>query len=106
LSALLPAVVAPEPLAEPRVMASTNGSLRLLMVAREQRLVGLPGQPVGWVYEICRDDDPEGQRRRCPARGVAAEQLTTCPGAEDRAVSPYGGVRVQLEPGTPSASVS
>jgi L-ascorbate oxidase len=96
---LLPDAVAAEPLAEPPVIASSEGSLAVLVVAREQRLVGLPGQPVGWVYEICRYRSSDGQRRRCPAPGVTAEQLTRCPNAADPVVSPYGGVRLQVEPG-------
>src|SRR5215468_2262986 len=50
LGILLPVLVAAEPLAEPPVIESAGGSLGLLVVAREQRLGGLPGQPVGWVY--------------------------------------------------------
>ena len=46
---LLPAPVAAESLAEPPVIASSKGALEVLVVAREQRLVGLPGQPVGWL---------------------------------------------------------
>ena len=99
LSVLLPVPLAAEPLAEPPVLGSAGGSLGLLIVAREQRLVGVPGQPVGWVYEICRYRASDGPRRRCPASGTTAAQLTRCPGAEDPPVSPYGGVRLQLAPG-------
>src|SRR5215468_12362258 len=70
LGVLLPVPLAAEPLAEPPVIASAGGSLGLLVVAREQRLVGLPGQPVGWVYEICRYRASEGPRRRCPSPGT------------------------------------
>ena len=90
---------AAEPLADPPVIASSKGSLEVLVVAREQRLSGLPNQPVGWVYEICRYRSADGPRRRCPAPGVTARQLTTCPTAADPPVSPYGGVRLQVEPG-------
>ena len=99
LGILLPVPLAAEPLVEPPVIDSAGGSLGLLIVAREQRLAALPGEPVGWVYEICRYRSSEGPRRRCPAPGTSAEQLTACPGAEDPPVSPYGGVRLQLEPG-------
>jgi FtsP/CotA-like multicopper oxidase with cupredoxin domain len=99
LSVLLPVPLAAEPLAEPPVIGSAGGSLGLLVVAREQRLVGVPGQPVGWVYEICRYRASDGPRRRCPAPGATAAMLSTCPGAEDPPVSPYGGVRLQLSPG-------
>ncbi|RPH70500.1 MAG: hypothetical protein EHM78_11225 [Myxococcaceae bacterium] len=96
---LLREAAAAESLAEPPVIASSKGALEVLVVAREQRLVGLPGQPVGWVYEVCRYRSSDGPRRRCPAPGVTAEQLSTCPTAADPAVSPYGGVRLQVEPG-------
>ena len=99
LGVLLPVPLAAEPLVEPPVIESAGGSLGLLVVAREQRLVGVPGQPVGWVYEICRHRASDGPRRRCPAPGISAQQLTTCPGATDPPVSPYGGVRIQLTPG-------
>ena len=96
---LLCASAAAEPLLEPPVLESSHGSLRVLVVARQQRLGSLPGKPVGWVYEVCRDGPADGPRRRCPAAGLTREQLTTCPGPEDPPVSPYGGVRIQLEPG-------
>jgi FtsP/CotA-like multicopper oxidase with cupredoxin domain len=96
---LISTLVAAEPLAEPPVLESSGGSLEVLMVAREQRLSTLPGRPVGWVYEICRYRSSDGPLRRCPAPGLTPAQLTTCPGAEDPAVSPYGGTRLQLEPG-------
>ena len=99
LGVLLPVPLVAEPLAEQPVIGSAGGSLSLLVVAREQRLVGVPGQPVGWVYEICRYRASEGARRRCPGPGTTAEQLTTCPRADDPPVSPYGGVRLQVEPG-------
>jgi len=96
---LLSVSAAAEPLAELPVLASTRGSLEVLIVAREQRLLSLPGQPIGWVYEVCRYQRSDGPRRRCPAPGVTREQLTRCPAAEDPAPNPYGGVRLQLEPG-------
>ena len=96
---LLSGTAAAEPLHEPPVLRSARGSLEILMVAREQRLSTLPGQPVGWVYEICRHRAEDGPLRRCPAPGPTRAQLTRCPGAEDPALSPYGGVRLQLEPG-------
>jgi L-ascorbate oxidase len=96
---VLSATFAAEPLLDPPVVASLNGSLEVLIVAREQRLSTLPGQPVGWVYEVCRYRLSDGQRRRCPAPGLTSEQLAKCPGPADAATSPYGGVRFQLEPG-------
>ena len=99
VACLLSAAVAAEPLREPPVLASVNGSLEVLIVAREQRLSTLPGQPVGWVYEVCRYRASDGPLRRCPAPGLTREQLAMCPGAGDPGTSPYGGVRFQLEPG-------
>src|SRR5215470_8400178 len=99
LGILLPVMLAAEPLAEPPVIGSAGGSLGLLVVAREQRLNGVPGQPVGWVYEVCRYRASDGPRRRCPVPGATGAQLNTCPGAADPPVSPYGGVRIQLTPG-------
>ncbi len=96
---LLSASAAAGPLAELPVLASARGSLEVLIVAREQRLLALPGQPTGWIYEVCRYQRSDGPRRRCPAPGVTREQLTRCPLAGDPAPSPYGGVRLQLEPG-------
>jgi len=74
LSVLLPVRLAAEPLAEPPVIRSAGGSLGLLVVAREQRLVAVPGQPVGWVYEICSYRASDDPRRRCPAPGTTAAQ--------------------------------
>jgi FtsP/CotA-like multicopper oxidase with cupredoxin domain len=96
---LVSAIVAAEPLADPPVLESSGGSLEVLMVAREQRLTTLPGRPVGWVYEICRYRSSDGPRRRCPGPGLTPAQLTACPGAGEPGISPYGGVRLQLEPG-------
>lgn len=96
---LVSGVVAAEPLADPPVLESSGGSLEVLMVAREQRLTTLPGRPVGWVYEICRYRSSDGPLRRCPGPGLTPAQLTACPAAGDPGISPYGGVRLQLQPG-------
>ena len=88
-----------EALVDPPALESRNGVLQILMVARAQHLTTLPGQPVGWVYEICRYNPKDGPLRRCPAQGLGREQLLTCPAAADPPVSPYGGVRLQVDPG-------
>jgi FtsP/CotA-like multicopper oxidase with cupredoxin domain len=77
-------------------MLPAQGPPDLLMVARPQ-LLPLTGQPAGYVYEVCsRPADPAA--RRCPVAGHAVD-LHACPTAADPAVSPYGGVRLQLHPG-------
>lgn len=99
LTSILPRRAGAEALVDPPVLASKDRVLQVLVVAREQKLSTLPRQPVGWVYEICRYDPKDGPLRRCPAPGVTPRQATTCPAAADPAVSPYGGIRLQLEPG-------
>src|SRR5262244_675466 len=99
VAGLVCTTAAADPLLEPPVLASSRGSLHVLMVAREQRLTSLPGQPIGWVYEVCRYSPSDGSLRRCPGPGLTREQLTTCPDSSAPPVSPYGGVRFQLEPG-------
>jgi len=96
---LLCSLARAEPLVDPPVLASRSGVLQVMVVAREQRLTNLPGQPVGWVYEICRYTPQDGPLRRCRAPGLTRAQLLACPSAVDPAVSPYGGVRLQVEPG-------
>jgi hypothetical protein len=81
---------------DPPVLTSRNGTLDVLMVARPQFLP-FTGQPAGYAYEICqRPNDPAA--RRCPVSGQKID-LHTCPVASDPAVSPYGGVRLELTPG-------
>src|SRR5262249_37631829 len=81
-----------ETLVDPPVFASRNGVLDIMMVAMPQPIPGisftprgswqLPIHPTGWVYQIC-------QR---PASGL------TCP-SDSSTVSPYGGVRLAMQPG-------
>ncbi|MGJ4939886.1 multicopper oxidase family protein [Bradyrhizobium sp. HKCCYLS1011] len=80
----------------PPVLAAKKGPLEILLVAREQQLKELPGSPVGWVYEACLQKDAGKNARRCPGPNVTSDNRTTCPTAADAAVSPYGGVRLQL----------
>jgi FtsP/CotA-like multicopper oxidase with cupredoxin domain len=76
----------PQPLQEMPVLASANGVLDLLMVARASAVPSL--QPVApsaaFVYEICRR----------PADGSE-----TCPVPAGGEPLYYGGTRLQLEPG-------
>jgi FtsP/CotA-like multicopper oxidase with cupredoxin domain len=81
-----------ETLVDPPVFASRNGVLDIMMVAMPQPIPGisftprgswqLPIHPTGWVYQIC----PR------PASGL------TCP-SDSSTVSPYGGVRLAMQPG-------
>ncbi|SFK12029.1 multicopper oxidase family protein [Methylocapsa palsarum] len=71
-------------LAEPPVLASKNGALNLLMVARAAPISTFPDySATGWVFDICER----------PARFAA-----TCP-ASDKNKNPYAGVRLQLRQG-------
>ena len=88
-----------EEIVDPPVFSATNkASLEILLVAREQKLTTLQGAPVGWVYEACLQMDAGKDARRCPGRGVTENNRKTCPTATDPDFSPYGGVRLQLEP--------
>lgn len=80
-----------DPINEPRVFASTDGALDLLMVAKSMPVPtisfqppsgGAPIHPIGWVYEICRR----------PPSGIA------CP-TDATTVADYGGARLALVPG-------
>ena len=76
---LVPALAAP--LAEPTTFSSSGGTLDLLMVAQETALTGLTGAtPKGWAYQVCKR----------PTSGNA------CPSGT---ATPYGGVRLALQPG-------
>jgi FtsP/CotA-like multicopper oxidase with cupredoxin domain len=87
-----------EEIADPPVFsAAKKAALEILLVAREQKLTVLQGSPVGWVYEACFQKDAGKYARRCPGPGVTDDNRKTCPTAGDAAVSPYGGVRLQLE---------
>jgi L-ascorbate oxidase len=75
---------------DPPVFASQNGVLDIMMVAKPVPIPGIlftpPGggsiNPIGWVYETCN----------------RPENALSCP-AGSRTVSPYGGVRLALQPG-------
>jgi FtsP/CotA-like multicopper oxidase with cupredoxin domain len=73
------------------VLASQNGVLDIMMVAMPQPIAGIaftpPNSsaiihPTGWVYQVC----PR------PPAGLS------CP-SDSRTVSPYGGVRLAMQPG-------
>ena len=80
-----------ETLVDPPVFSSQNGVLDIMMIAMPQPIPSIsftpPSSsaiihPSGWVYQVC----PR------PAFGL------NCPSGS-RTVSPYGGVRLALEPG-------
>jgi FtsP/CotA-like multicopper oxidase with cupredoxin domain len=68
---------------DPPVFRSSGGELDLVMIAKPSTLDLSPFQPTGWVYEVCSMESDDQQD--CPA-GTGA-------------VQPYGGVRLQVEPG-------
>jgi L-ascorbate oxidase len=85
------ATAAAASLVDPPVFASQNGVLDIMMVAMPQPIPGIsftpPNShaiihPTGWVYEVC----PR------PASGLS------CPSGSST-VSPYGGVRLAVQPG-------
>jgi L-ascorbate oxidase len=81
----LPALAQNDPMKEMPVLASDSrtGVLDILMIAKPKPMQ-LTGKPfTAWVYEICR-------------RATAANDQ--CP-AGSSTLSPYGGVRLQLQPG-------
>jgi L-ascorbate oxidase len=72
-------------LLDPPVFKSSGGVLDIMVIAQATPLTSLDisgPQPTGWIYTVC----PR------PAPG------TTCPANADT-VSPYGGVRLALQPG-------
>jgi FtsP/CotA-like multicopper oxidase with cupredoxin domain len=71
-----------EPLREPRVLASQNGLLDLVMVANEKPVLDDTGLK-GWVYSVCQ-------------RTWDAQK--TCPN-DGSTVSDYGGARLALQQG-------
>ncbi len=83
LSALLGVGAKSANLAEPITFASKNGVLDLLMIAKAAPIGALPGNPTGWVYQICQR--PLDGSNFCP----------TAPAASNY----YGGTRLQLEKG-------
>jgi L-ascorbate oxidase len=82
--------VAAETLRDPPVFASRDGVLDIMMIAMPQPIPTIsftpPGgatlHPTGWVYQVC----PR------PASGLS------CPSSSS-SVSPYGGVRLAMQPG-------
>jgi L-ascorbate oxidase len=86
-----------EEIGEPPAFSAKKVPLEILLVAREQKLTELQGSPVGWVYEACYQKDAGKDARRCPGPGVTDANRKNCPAAAEAAVSPYGGVRLQLE---------
>jgi FtsP/CotA-like multicopper oxidase with cupredoxin domain len=82
---------AADTLLDPPVFTSQNGVLDIMMVAMPQPIAGISFtpphssaiiHPTGWVYQVC----PR------PASGLS------CP-SNSRTQSPYGGVRLALQPG-------
>ncbi|MFB9265330.1 multicopper oxidase domain-containing protein [Bradyrhizobium erythrophlei] len=82
---------AADALLEPPVFASRDGVLDIMMVAMPQPIAGIAFRPpnssttihpTGWVYQVC----PR------PPSGLS------CP-PDSRTVSPYGGVRLAMQPG-------
>ncbi len=75
----------PDTMQEMPVFTSSRAtaSLDLLMVAKPKPIELAGSHPIAWVYEIC-------------PRAVAVNDR--CP-ANARTASPYGGVRLQLQPG-------
>src|SRR5512133_203152 len=69
--------------AEPPVFASQNHQLNLLMIVKTKPLVLSGLHPEAWVYEVCPRS--VAQNDQCPAGSPTA--------------SPYGGVRLHLQPG-------
>jgi FtsP/CotA-like multicopper oxidase with cupredoxin domain len=70
-------------LREPPVFTSARGVLDLLMIARPAPITLADLKTIAWVYEVC-------------PRSVAKGDI--CPQGS-QTFSPYGGVRLQLEPG-------
>jgi L-ascorbate oxidase len=74
---------APDELRDPPVIASTNGVLDLLVIAKSAVIPQFAPYVVsGWVYDVC--SRPASGAQDCPVTG---------------ADSAYGGTRLQLEPG-------
>lgn len=81
--AAIPVPVAADELREPAVVASSNGVLDLLIVAKAAVIPQFaPYVATGWVYEVCAR----------PASGAE-----NCPATD--ANSAYGGTRLQIDPG-------
>ena len=81
----IPAFAQADPIKEMPVLASDRrtGVLDILMIAKPKP-IQLTGKPLtAWVYEICRR--ATAMNDQCPAGSST--------------LSPYGGVRFQLQPG-------
>ena len=74
---------APNELLNPPAFTSSNGVLDLLMIAKVKTISLDTFTPASWVYEVCY--------RRDSSNNV-------CP-SNSRTASPYGGMRLQLQPG-------
>jgi FtsP/CotA-like multicopper oxidase with cupredoxin domain len=83
LSATFVFAAAPNELLDPPVFTSTGGTLDILMVAKPKPINLDTFSPAAWVYEVCY-------------RSIAINNV--CP-ADSRTVSPYGGMRLQLQAG-------
>ncbi len=70
-------------LADLPVFQSANGELSILMEARAEKIELAGLTPEAWVYQICQ---------------LSAATNDTCPN-DSRTFAPYGGVRLQLQPG-------
>ncbi len=70
-------------LKEPITIASENGVLDILMIAKSASVSTLPSSPDGWVYEICKRP---------------AAPVTSCP-ASVEVPNYYGGTLLQLRAG-------
>jgi L-ascorbate oxidase len=86
-----PGTATADTLADPPVFTSQNGMLDIMMVAMPQPIAGISFtpphssaiiHPTGWVYQVC----PR------PASGL------NCP-SNSATASPYGGVRLAVQPG-------
>jgi L-ascorbate oxidase len=81
---LFPGRVTASELREPQTLASHQGVLDLLMVARASPITTfMPFRPTGWIYDICRR--PASGASSCPRLAADANL--------------YGGTRLALEPG-------
>ena len=77
-----PADAAPPSLAPPS-FTSSHHLLDLLVIAKAETITLGPFHPTAWVFEMCEKSVAQGDN---------------CPG-DSRTVAPYGGVRLQLNPG-------
>lgn len=78
-----PACLSAADLAEPITLTSANGVLDILMVAKAAPIGTLPGNPTGWVFQIC--PRPSNNTNACPVVSGSPNY--------------YGGTRLQVERG-------